>query len=90
MTGNIPLAAEESGEAADVQARRGHNTSPEVMGGGDAGRERREDRGMKTEAPSAEEMQLFRDGGYDFRLNETPLTNVTGVYSNVGVALDQG
>ncbi|XP_050735950.1 arylsulfatase J-like [Eriocheir sinensis] len=79
---NIPPAAEESGEPADVQGRRGHSTSLEMMGGGDAGGKRREGREVKTEALSAEEMQLFRDGGYDFRLNETPLTNVTGVYSN--------
>ncbi|KAK8400719.1 hypothetical protein O3P69_002489 [Scylla paramamosain] len=37
---------------------------------------------LKTKKTALREEQQYNEGGYDFRLNETPLTNVTGVYSN--------
>lgn len=37
---------------------------------------------LKAKKAAREEEKRFKEGGYDFRLNETPLTNGTGVYSN--------
>lgn len=48
-----------------------------VVGGGGGGRREAE--------VNEEGMRLYTDGGYDFRLNEAPILNATGMYSNVSV-----